>query len=108
MQKTIIVLIVLLSGIAGYLVYDWHAKIKRQVTQPGITLYSWTDEEGNKHFTDKDPPKGAINIQKSVGYKYVDPPLIVTIKDKTIEIYRSIQAKIFRHGDKEKREGKKK
>jgi hypothetical protein len=103
MQKTIIVFIVLISGAVGYLIYDWHAKIKAQVAEPSITLYSWTDEEGNKHFTDTVPPQGAMNIQKSVGYRHVDPPLIVVIRDKTVEIYRSLKNKIFKSEDSKKK-----
>jgi hypothetical protein len=103
MQKTIIVLILLISGTVGYLIYDWHAKIKAQVAEPGITLYTWTDEEGNKHFTDTVPPQGARNVQKSMGYKHVDPPLIVVIRDKTIEIYRSLKSRIFDAKDSKKK-----
>jgi hypothetical protein len=96
MQKTIVVLIVLISGMVAYLIYDWHAKIRDQIAEPNIPLYSWTDAEGNKHFTDTVPPQGAINVQKSMGYKYVDPPLIVMIRDKTIAIYHSIRNKVVK------------
>ena len=103
MKKTIVVIILLIAGMVGYLLYDWHAKIRAQVAEPSITLYSWTDEQGNKHFTDTVPPQGALHIQKSMGYKYVDPPLIVTIRDKTIDIYRTLKTKIFKLEDSKRK-----
>jgi hypothetical protein len=106
MQKTIVVLIVLFSGMVAYLIYDWHAKIRDQVAEPSIPLYSWTDAEGNKHFTDTVPPQGATNIQKSMGHRYVEPPLIVTIRDKTIAIYHSIRTKIVKPEDTNRKSGR--
>jgi hypothetical protein len=103
MKKTIVVVIVLISGMVGYLIYDWHAKIRDQVAKPSITLYSWTDEKGDRHFADTVPPQGATNIQKSMGSKYVEPPLIVTIRDKTIEIYRRLKTKIFKSEDNKRK-----
>jgi hypothetical protein len=106
MQKTIVVLIVLISGVVAYLIYDWHAKIRDQVAEPSIPLYSWTDAEGNKHFTDALPPQGALNVQKSMGYKYVAPPLIVTIRDTSVAIYHSLRSKIVKPEESKGKNGR--
>ena len=104
MKKVVIIVIILVCGAAGYLYYDWHIHTKKMAAEPSITLYSWTDEEGAKHFTDTPPPTGARDIETSKGYKYVKPPLVVQIKAKTIEFYKWIKKKIFKKkGDKKEK-----
>ena len=68
-----------------------------------VTLYSWTDEKGAKHFTNTQPPDGAKNIEESKGYKYVDQPWVVKIKNKTIEGYKWIKEKLFKKKDRKKK-----
>lgn len=102
MKKVFIIFIILVFGAAGYLYYDWHVKTKEMAAEPSITLYSWTDEEGAKHFTDTPPPKGARDVETSKGYKYVELPLVVQIKDNTIEFYKWIKKKIFKKKEKKK------
>ena len=91
MKKVLVVIFILMAVTAGYLYYDWNDKTKKQALEPGKTLYSWTDEKGAKHFTDKEPPRGAKNIEKTTGFKYVKPPLVTTIKNGAVNLYRRTQ-----------------
>jgi hypothetical protein len=94
MKKAIIIIIILVCVVAGYLYYDWRTQTQKMAAQPKITLYSWTDKNGVKHFTDTAPPEGAIDVQETQGLKYVEPPLVVKIKEKTNEFYDWIKSKI--------------
>jgi Domain of unknown function (DUF4124) len=96
MKKALGVILVLVLGVSGFLYYDWHAKTKKQASEPSIPQYSWTDAQGARHFTDRPPPKGATNIQETKGYKSVDPPLVVTIQKKVVETYHHIKKKLFK------------
>lgn len=90
MKKIIIIFIIFIGAAAGYLYYDWQAKTKRLAEAPSPTLYSWTDEKGVKHFTDKEPPSGAQNVSKTKGFKYVKPPLVITLKQTAVNLYRRL------------------
>jgi hypothetical protein len=90
MKKIIIFVVIFIGATAGYLYYDWHAKTKRLAEEPSPTLYSWTDEKGVKHFTDKTPPIGAQNVSKAKGFKYVKPPLAITLKQTAVNLYRRV------------------
>jgi hypothetical protein len=96
MKTAITILIVLVCGAVGYLSYDWQVQTKKIAAEPSISLYSWTDAEGAKHFTDTAPPPGAKNIEATKGYNYIEPPLAVKIKDKTIEFFKRIKSKLFK------------
>jgi hypothetical protein len=96
MQKAIIIIIVLIVAIGGYLGWDWYAKTSKQALEPSITLYYWTDARGNKHFSDSPPPEDAKDVYTDKGYKHIKPPLVVTIKDKTIEFYKETKKKLFK------------
>jgi hypothetical protein len=88
MKKVLVIIIIFIAAAAGYLYYDWSTKTKKAALEPRKTLYSWTDEKGVKHFTDKEPPRGAKNIEKTTGFKYVKPPLITAIKKGALNLYR--------------------
>ena len=103
MKKVFIILLVLICGGVGLLAYDWHVKTSIQEDDQRVTLYSWTDEKGAKHFTNTQPPDGARNIEESKGYKYVDQPWVVKIKNKTIEGYKWIKEKLFKKKDRKKK-----
>ena len=103
MKKVVIILLVLICGSVGLLAYDWHVKTSIQEDDQRVTLYSWTDEKGAKHFTNTQPPDDAKNIEESKGYKYVDQPLVVKIKIKTIEGYKWIKKKLFKNKDRKKK-----
>ncbi len=103
MRKALIVIIIIIMGAGGYLGWDGYDKTKNQKLQPGITLYSWTDAAGNKYFSDTPPPKNARNVYKDKGYKYIKPPLIVTIKNKAIEYYKKTKKKLFKPGKTKKK-----
>jgi hypothetical protein len=103
MKKVVIILLVLICGGVGLLAYDWYVKTTIQEDDQRVTLYSWTDDKGAKHFTDTQPPDGAKNIEESKGYKYVDQPLVVKIKNKTIEGYKWIKEKLFKMKDRKKK-----
>ncbi len=91
-MKKIIALIIIFMGVAaGYLYYDWVTKTKRRAVEPSKTLYTWTDEKGVKHFTDKMPPNGAKNIKKTKGYKYIEPPLVITFKGGVVSMYGRVK-----------------
>ena len=99
-KKGVIIIIVLGLGIGGFLFYDWHAKSKKMAAEPSITLYSWTDENGKKHFTDTQPPNGAKNIEEIKGYEYVEPPLVVKLKDKTSDFFKWVKGNLFKKKSK--------
>lgn len=105
MKKTWIIVLIIILGAAGFLAYDWHAKTSIQEDDQRVTLYSWTDENGAKHYTDTQPPDGARNVEVHKGYKYVEQPLVIRIKDKAIEIYRWIKEKIFKPKSKKHKKG---
>jgi hypothetical protein len=96
MKKALIVILIILSLAGGFLYYDWHVKTKKMEAEPNITLYSWTDENGEKHFTDTQPPRGAKNIEEFKGYEHIRPPFIVQIKDKSIGFFKWIKGKLLK------------
>ena len=104
MKKALIVILVLLFGTAGFLYYDWHVKTKKLAADPNITLYSWTDEDGKKHYTDTQPPLNVKNVEEFKGYEHVKPPLIKIIKDKSIDFFKWIKGKLFKKKDKNKKQ----
>ena len=103
MKKVLIIALLIILGSVGFLAYDWHVKTTIQADDQRVTLYSWTDEKGARHYTNTQPPDGAQNIEESKGYKYVDQPLVVKIKDKTIEGYQWIKEKLFKKKDRKKK-----
>ena len=100
MRKALIVIIVLAVGAGGYLGWDWYAKTRKQTLEPSITLYYWTDAKGNKYFSDSAPPADARNIQTEKGYKHIQPPLVVIIKNKAIEFYKAAREKLVKNKKK--------
>ena len=105
MKKALIVIIILILGCGDYLFYDWHTKTNQRAAEPSVPQYSWTDAQGTRHYTDRPPPKGATNIRETKGYKYIEQPLVYTIKDKVVEYYKKIKEKLFK-GKKKKRRKK--
>jgi len=103
MQKALIIIIVIIVAIGGYLGWDWHDKTSKQALEPSITLYYWTDAQGNKHVSDTPPPKGANNVYTDKGYKHIKPPLVVIIKNKAIEFYIATKEKFFKTKKKPKK-----
>ena len=103
MKKALIVIIILILGCGGYLFYDWHIKTNTRAAEPSVPQYSWTDEQGVRHYTDRPPPKGATNIKETKGYKYIEQPLVYTIRDKVVEYYKIIKEKLFKRKKKKKR-----
>ena len=103
MKKALIIALIIVLGSVGFLAYDWHVKTTIQEDDQRVTLYSWTDEKGAKHYTNTQPPDGAQNIEENKGYQYVDQPLVVKIKNKTIEGYKWIKDKLFKKKDRKKK-----
>ncbi len=103
MQKALIISIVIIVAIGGYLGWDWYDKTSKQALEPSITLYFWTDAKGNKHSSDTPPPEGAKDVYTDKGYKYIKPPLVVIIKNKTIEFYKETKKKFFKTKKKRKK-----
>jgi Domain of unknown function (DUF4124) len=105
MKKALIIALIIILGSAGFLAYDWHVKTTIQENDQRVTLYSWTDEKGAKHYTDTQPPDGARNVEERKGYSYVEPPLVIKIKNKAIELYRWVKEKIYKPKDKKRIKG---
>jgi len=103
MRRALIVILVLILGAGGYLGWDWYAKTKKQTREPSITLYYWTDTQGNKYFSDSPPPADARDIHTEKGYRYIKPPLVVLIKNKAIDFYKTVRDKRFKNKKKEKK-----
>ena len=55
MKKGLIIALIIILGAVGYLAYDWHVKTKILEDDQRVTLYSWTDEKGTKHYTNTQP-----------------------------------------------------
>ena len=103
MKKALVVMVVIVLGVSGFLYYDWHTKTNKRAAEPSVPQYSWTDAQGTRHFTDRPPPKGATNIKETKGYKYIDQPLVYIIKDKVVEYFNKIKAKLFKPKKKKRR-----
>jgi hypothetical protein len=96
MKKALIIALIIILGGAGYLAYDWHVKTTIYEDDQRVTLYSWTDEKGARHYTNTQPPDGARNVEESKGFKYTDQPLAVKLKDKIVDGYKWIKQKLFK------------
>ena len=107
MKKALIVGIIILVAIGGFLFYDWYVKTQKMAAEPSITLYSWTDENGEKHFTDTQPPRGAKNVEEFKGYEHVKPPFITKIRDKSVDCFKWIKDKLFKKKKDKKKKTKK-
>ena len=103
MKKALVVILVMILGVSGFLYYDWHTKTRKQASEPSIPQYSWTDAKGTRHFTDRPPPPGATDITETKGYKSIDPPLVVSLKNKAVEAYQDIKKKLFKPKKNKKR-----
>ena len=103
MKKKLFIVVVLIAGAIGFLTYDWHVKTTLYEDDQRVTLYSWTDEKGARHYTDTQPPDDARNIEAHKGYKYTDRPLVIKIKDKIIDGYKRIKDKLFKKKDRKKK-----
>jgi heme-degrading monooxygenase HmoA len=103
MKKVLIVALIIILGSAGFLAYDWHVKTTLREDDQRVTLYSWTDENGARHYTNTQPPEGARNIEERKGYKYTDQPLVLKIKNSIIDGYRWVQEKVFKKKDPKKK-----
>jgi hypothetical protein len=96
MRKAFIMAIIVILGIGGYLGWDWHDKTKKQQKEPSITLYYWTDSKGDRHISDSPPPENIKNVTTDKGYKHIRTPLVVTIKNKAINLYQKITNTLFK------------
>ena len=102
-KKVFIIIIVIILGVGGFLFYDWYVKTQKMAAEPSITLYSWTDKDGKKHFTDTQPPRDAKNVEEIKGYEYIEAPLVVKIKDKTVDFFKWVKGKLFKKKSKKKK-----
>jgi heme-degrading monooxygenase HmoA len=104
MKKALLVIVILIVGTAGFLAYDWYAKTTLLEDDQRVTLYSWTDENGARHFTNAQPPDGARNVEEHKGFAYTDRPLVLKLKDKAIDGYKRVGDKLFKKKKKKKKE----
>jgi hypothetical protein len=102
MKKGLIIALIIILGAVGYLAYDWHVKTKILEDDQRVTLYSWIDEKGAKHYTDTQPPDGARNVEENKGYEYSDRPLVIKLKDKVVDGYKGLKEKLFRKKNRKK------
>ena len=103
MKKALALVLLITTACGGFLYYDWHSKKRQLAAEPSIPQYSWTDSNGVRHFTDSPPPAGATDIDQTRGYKYIDPPLVVTIRNRIVEYYGKVKEKIFNPKKKKKK-----
>ena len=103
MKKTLVVATIFIIGAVAFLAYDWHVKTTLQEDDQRVTLYSWTDDRGARHYTNTQPPEGAQNIEESKGYKYVDQPLVLRIKNVLITGYNWIKDGLSKKKDRQKK-----
>ena len=102
MKKGLIIALTIILGAFGYLAYDWHVKTKILEDDQRVTLYSWTDEKGAKHYTNTQPPDGVRNVEENKGYEYSDRPLVIKFKDKAVDGYKGLKEKLFRKKNRKK------
>ena len=100
MNKVLIVLLVIVAALGGYLVYDWIAVSDKRANAPVINIYSWKDAGGLVHFSDKPPPPGTFEIQKTQGQAYVAPPLVSRVKERASEWFGKVKEGISKRSDK--------
>jgi len=94
MKKVIIIIILILvlitSSAAGFLYKDWHKKTHIDKEDRYTHMYSWTDKQGQTHFSDKKPPTGAQDTRAIEALKPLEIPHIVQIKESLSDfLYRS-------------------
>ena len=92
-------MVIIIAATIGYLAYDWHVKTTLHEDDQRVTLYSWTDEKGARHYTNTQPPDGARNVEESKGFKYTDQPLAVKLKNKIVDGYKWVKQKLFKKND---------
>ena len=102
MKKVLIIALIIILGAAGYLAYDWQVKTTILEDDQQVTLYSWTDKKGNKHYTNIQPPDGARNVEENKGYEYSDLPLAIKLKNKVVDGYKGLKEKLFRKKNRKK------
>ena len=107
MKRVLIVLVVLIGGFAGYLVYDWMAVANKRANAPVVNIYSWKDAGGTVHFSDKPPPPGVEEIHQTRGQAYVAPPLVIRMKQTASEWFGKAKESIPKRSDKRPRRSRK-
>ena len=100
MKKALIAASIIILGAAGFLTYDWHVKTTIYEDDQRVTLYSWTDDKGSRHYTNTQPPDGARNVELIKGFEYTDQPLALKLKNKTVDGYKWVEEKLFKKRDK--------
>ena len=95
-KKTLIAASIIILGAAGFLAYDWHVKTTIYEDDQRVTLYSWTDEKGARHYTNTQPPDGARNVKESKGFEYTDQPLVIKLKDNILDGYKWVLKSLFK------------
>ena len=103
MKKALVIVLIILLGTVGFLAYDWHVKTTTLEDDQRVTLYSWTDNNGARRYTNTQPPDGAQNVEEIGGYQYTDLPLVIKLKNKIVDKYKSIREKLFKKKDQQKK-----
>ena len=103
-KKVLIAIGILIFATTGFLTYDWYVKTTLREDDQRVILYSWTDENGSRHYTNTQPPEGARNVEERKGYEYADRPMVEKIKAKIIDGSKRISDKLFKKKKKKKKE----
>ena len=85
---------------------EWHRAWKNEFPTAWQEVVHY-DENGEKHFTDTQPPRGARNVEEFKGYEHVKPPLIIKIRDRSIDFFKWIKGKLFKKKKDKKKKTKK-
>ncbi len=112
MKKIVVIIILLAAGSAsGYLYYDWYKITNTTTEEQQVDLYSWTDKNGKKHFSNKPPPQDANNINTIKGVRDPGEPIITRIKTQALSYFNKTKndtAKALDERKKRKEKEKKK
>ncbi len=103
MKNVLIVLLIAITGLGGYLAYDWITVADKRANAPIVNIYSWKDTDGLVHFSDKPPPPDALEIQKTRGQAYIAPPLITRVKERALEWFGTAKEGISKRSDRKSR-----
>jgi hypothetical protein len=81
----------LLLAAIGFFCYDWYYISNLRENPKTELMYSWTDANGEKHFTNTYPLVGAKDIAEKEGVAYVRPTMATLVKNEAMEIFKKGQ-----------------
>ncbi len=95
MKKILTIIALLIVTAAGYLGYDWwQYKTDTNQVNMSVNIYSWKDNNGIFHHSDKPPGKSTNHVNVTYGYKYTEPPLVLKIISKSEDTFTLVRNKV--------------